>query len=360
MRQSRDEAKNSVNPWIVTGAIVGVAAMGSMLLRSLLRRRYSFRGKSVLITGGSRGLGLEIARLLAEEGAYLVIVGRDTTTLESARVELEALGGCVHPISCDVRHREEMESAVDEVVRQFGRLDVLINNAGIIQVGPFEKMTLEDYENAMATHAWGPLYAILKAVPVMRNQGGGRIINISSIGGKLGVPHLLPYVMSKFALAGLSEGLGAEASRHGIHVTTVYPGLMRTGSHVNASFKGNNKREFAWFSTAAGFPILSINARRAARQIVEACRAGKQQLVITPSARLATVAGAVTPGLVDLGMRWMDAVLPGAGSQPESGTHTGWESRSWMSPSPLTRLADGAIERNNEHRAVSGPQEKSA
>jgi NAD(P)-dependent dehydrogenase (short-subunit alcohol dehydrogenase family) len=351
MRQGRDEALSLPNPWVVAGLLCGAAVAGAVM-GSVFRRRYSFRGKSVLITGGSRGLGLEIARLLAEEGAYLTIVGRNPATLETARAELERLGGCVHVIPCDVRNREEIQSAIDEVVRQFGRLDVLINNAGIIQVGPFEKMTLDDYENAMATHAWGPLYAILKAIPQMRKQGGGRIVNVSSIGGKLGVPHLLPYVMSKFALAGLSEGLGAEVARQGIHVTTVYPGLMRTGSHVNASFKGNNRREFAWFSIAAGFPVLSINARRAARQIVEACRAGRGQLVITPSARLGTVAGAVTPSLVDFGLRWMDAVLPAAGSMPESVTHTGWQSRSWISPSKLTRLADAAIERNNEQRAA--------
>jgi NAD(P)-dependent dehydrogenase (short-subunit alcohol dehydrogenase family) len=352
MREGRDRTPSSPNPWGMAGLLLGAMAAG-VFVSSVTRRRYSFRGKSVLITGGSRGLGLEIARLLAEEGAYLVIVGRNATTLESARVELEKLGGCVHAIPCDVRNREEIQSAVDEAVRQFGRLDVLINNAGIIQAGPFEKMTLKDYENAMATHAWGPLYAMLKAVPQMRKQGGGRIVNISSIGGKLGVPHFLPYVMSKFALAGLSEGLGAEAARLGIHVTTVYPGLMRTGSHVNASFKGNNRREFAWFSIAAGFPLLSINASRAALQIVEACRAGREQIVITPTARAATVARAVTPTLVERSLRWMDAVLPAAGDTPDDAVHTGWESRSWISPSKLTRLADQAIERNNEHRAAS-------
>lgn len=348
MRQGRDEA---LNPWAVASLLCGAVVAGT-ILGAVFRRRYSFRGKSILITGASRGLGLEIARLMAEEGAQLTIVGRNAATLDKARAELENLGARVLPIPCDVRKREEVQSAVDSSIQQYGRLDVLINNAGTIQVGPFEKMTLDDYENAMATHAWGPLYAILAAVPRMQRQGGGRIVNVSSIGGKLGVPHLLPYVMSKFALAGLSEGLATELADERIRVTTVYPGLMRTGSHVNASFKGSHRSEYAWFSTAAGFPILSINARRAARQIVEACRVGREQLVITPGARLATVGGAVAPGLVDFGLRWMKALLPAAGSIPKDIAHSGWQSQSWMSPSPLTRLADEAIERNNEDRAA--------
>jgi NAD(P)-dependent dehydrogenase (short-subunit alcohol dehydrogenase family) len=351
MREGRNDALTPLSPWVFAG-LLGGGILAGALSGSFSKRRYSFHGKSVLITGGSRGLGLEISRLLSREGANLAIVGRNASTLESARAELQNLGGQVLPLPCDVRRQEEIQSAVDETVRRFGRLDVLINNAGVIQVGPFEKMTLKDYEDAMATHAWGPLYAMLQAIPHMRRQGGGRIVNVSSIGGKLGVPHLLPYVMSKFALAGLSEGLGAELARNGIRVTTVYPGLMRTGSHVNASFKGNNQREFAWFSIAAGFPVLSINAQRAARQIVEACREGREQVVITPSARMAVVAEALTPHLVELCLRWAAAALPAPGSASENASHSGWQSRSWVSPSPLTRLADEAIGRNNENLAT--------
>jgi NAD(P)-dependent dehydrogenase (short-subunit alcohol dehydrogenase family) len=306
----------------------------------------------VLITGGSRGLGLEIARVFAAEGARLAIAGRSASTLHAARTELQKTGAEVVVITCDVRNRDQVQFAVDETARRYGRIDVLVNNAGVIQVGPFDKMTLDDYENAMATHAWGPLYSILAAVPHMRKQGGGRIVNISSIGGKVPVPHLLPYVMSKFALTGLSQGIGTEVERDNIHVTTVFPGLMRTGSHVNAKFKGDHKKEFAWFSLSAGFPVISINAQRAAKQIVEACRERQEQLVITPSARLAVMASGVAPGLLEWAMRWMDYLLPASGSKPADEMHSGWESRSWRSPSVLTRLADSAIKRNNEHRAA--------
>lgn len=350
MYQDRDEA---LSPWLLGAAVLGSAVVGAMISRSSRRpQSFSFRDKAVLITGGSRGLGLEIARLLAKEGAYISLVARNASTLEFARQELDEVGHRVLTIPCDVRNQKEVERAVRETVSSFGPLDVLINNAGVIQVGPFESMTLEDYETAMQTHAWGSLYSIMAAVPHMRNRRGGRIVNIVSIGGKLGVPHLLPYVMSKFAQAGLSEALSAELARDGILVTSVYPGLMRTGSHVNALFKGDNRKEFTWFSIGAGLPVLSINARRAARQIIEACRSGAPELVVTPGARLATIAGGVSPALLKRSMRLMNSLLPTANSKTDKVSRSGWESRSSWSPSPLTKLADRVIERNNENRAV--------
>jgi NAD(P)-dependent dehydrogenase (short-subunit alcohol dehydrogenase family) len=352
MREDRDETLSAVNPWLLGAAAFAAAAAGAWIANSSRLARFSFKDKTVLITGGSRGLGLEIARLFAREGAYVALIGRNASTLEVARKELDEIGHRTVVLPCDVRNQKDVERAVRETVACFGRIDVLINNAGVIQVGPFDAMTLEDYQNAMETHAWGSLYSIMAAVPHMRNRRSGRIVNIVSIGGKVGVPHLLPYVMSKFAQAGLSEALSAELAREGILVTTVYPGLMRTGSHVNALFKGNHKKEFAWFSTGAGMPVMSINARRAAAQILEGCRNGAGEVIITPAARIATIANAVSPGLLRRGMRIMNALLPGAPTLADKASRSGWESRSLWAPSPLTTLADRAIERNNEHRAV--------
>jgi NAD(P)-dependent dehydrogenase (short-subunit alcohol dehydrogenase family) len=238
------------------------AAAALVALRTALRKNYSFRDKSVVITGGSRGLGLEMARLFAQEGAKVTLIARTKETLEKAQVELEKTGASVLAIRCDIRDRGHVEAAIADVVRHFGSVDVLVNNAGIIQVGPYDRMQLDDYEDAMATHAWGPLYMTKAVLPQMRRQGSGRIVNISSIGGKVAVPHLLPYTMSKFALTGLSQGLTAELAQDAILVTTVCPGLMRTGSHINASFKGRNRSEYAWFSISGALPLLSIDAKR--------------------------------------------------------------------------------------------------
>jgi NAD(P)-dependent dehydrogenase (short-subunit alcohol dehydrogenase family) len=347
MHQDRDE---TLMPWIF-GSLAAFA-VGALVAKSTRRPQFTFKNKTVLITGASRGLGLEIARVLAREGAYLSLVARNASTLDAARRELDEIGHRSLIIPCDVRDRKDVERAVRETVDSFGRLDALINNAGIIHVGPFESMTMQDFQSAMETHAWGSLYSMLAALPHMRTRGGGRIVNIVSIGGKVGVPHLLPYVMSKFAQAGLSEGMGAELAGENIFVTTVYPGLMRTGSHVNAVFKGNNRKEFAWFSIGAGLPLLSINAQRAARQIVEACRNRTETVVLTPAARAAEMAHALSPGAVNRGLRVINSLLPGMNSGSGTTARSGWESRSSWSPSPLTALADRAVERNNEHRAV--------
>lgn len=146
-------------------------------------------------------------------------------------------------------------------------------------------MTLKDYEDAMKTHFWGPLYAMMAVLPEMRARRAGRIVNISSIGGKVGVPHLAPYCASKFPLTGLSQALHAELATDGIKVTNVCPGLMRTGSPRNATFKGQHRAEYAWFTISDSLPFTSISAERAARQILAACKRGEAEVVLLASRR---------------------------------------------------------------------------
>src|SRR4029079_2749173 len=141
-----------------------------------------FHGKCVLITGGSRGLGLLVARELGRQGARITLAARDRTELERARDDLAARGVDAHIVRCDVSVRDEASGLIDEAIARMGRLDVLVNNAGIIQVGPLEHMPPGDFREAMSVHFWGPLHTILAAVPAMRAQGGGRIMNVSSIG----------------------------------------------------------------------------------------------------------------------------------------------------------------------------------
>src|SRR5919204_4977066 len=238
------------------------AGLGAVVAARALRRRnrLDFKDRTVVITGGSRGLGLVLAREFAAQGARLAILARDRAELERAEKHIASRGAQVLALPCDVRDRRQAQGAITRVVDHYGRIDVLVNNAGVIQVGPVEHMTIEDFEEAMAVHMWGPLYTMLAAVPSMRHQGGGRIVNIASIGGKIAVPHLLPYSASKFALVGLSDGMRAELAKHRIAVTTVCPGLMRTGSHLNANFKGRHELEFALFSLIDAWPLTSINA----------------------------------------------------------------------------------------------------
>lgn len=322
--------------------------LGARALRAA--RAIQFDGRVVVITGGSRGLGLLIARRLAREGARLALLARDADELERASVDIEEHGALPLTIACDIGDQAQAERAIRQVVQRFGRIEVLINDAGTIEVGPVEHMRLADFEKAMRVHFWGPLYLTLAALPYLRQtrDRSGRLVNISSIGGRVAVPHLVPYSASKFALTGLSDGLRAELAKDGIRVTTVLPGLMRTGSPYNAWFKGQHQAEFAWFSVLDSMPGLSKNAERAARQVVEACRHGDPELTITPQARLAIIAGAIAPSLVARTMQLMNRLLPHAGSSLGDKARSGWQSPSRWAPSLLTRLSDRASARNNE------------
>jgi NAD(P)-dependent dehydrogenase (short-subunit alcohol dehydrogenase family) len=334
--------------WAALGA--GAVFVARRVLRA--RRCIGFTDSVVVITGGSRGLGLAIARELVQEGARLVLLARDAEELQRARSALEREAGRVHTIVCDVSQAEQVESAMAEVVERFARIDVLINNAGIMQFGPLEHMDQRDFEAAMDVHLWGPFHTMMAALPCMHRQGGGRIVNISSMGGVMALPHAAPYSTSKFALVGLSDALRAELARRNIFVTTVCPSLMRTGSHVNALFKGRHAAEFAWFAIGNAFPLASVGDQRAARRIVEACRHGDAHLSIGVPARVAAIANAVFPGLTAEAMALLARLLPAPNPEGEQGdqARTGWDSSSRWAPSLLTYWSDVAVARNNEVR----------
>jgi NAD(P)-dependent dehydrogenase (short-subunit alcohol dehydrogenase family) len=329
--------------------------VGALIAAQAWRRRhpYDFQGKSVVITGGSRGLGLVMARALADEGARLTLIARDEDELDRAVADIRKRQpfADVLKVTGDVRRRYDAERAIAQAREHHGSVDVIINNAGIIQVGPVDHMTLADFEDAMNTHFWGALYMIVAALPHMRRQGAGRIVNISSIGGKIAVPHLVPYSASKFALTGLSDGLRAELAADNIVVTTVCPGLMRTGSPVNAMFKGRRPQEYAWFAISDSLPLASIDAARAARQIIDACRYGDAELVITVQAKLAVLLRSVAPELFAGAMAFTSQLLPPpAPGRDGNEARSGRESESeWADPSaPLTAPTYKAAEDNNE------------
>lgn len=303
-------------------AAVGLALGLALTARTLWRRRSAvdLAGQTALVTGGSRGLGLLLARELARAGCRIAICARDAEELARARRMLEEDEGAqVLDVVCDVSDPQQVERMVAEVLRRYGRIDILINNAGIIQVGPLAEMTRADFSRALDVMFWGVVQPTLAVLPQMRERRQGRILTISSIGGKVSVPHLLPYASAKFAAVGFSEGLRAELAREGITVTTVAPGLMRTGSHLNAVFKGRQNREFTWFSLGASLPLVSMDAERAARQIVDALRHGEAERVLSvPATLLARFHGlfpGTTANILGLVNRF---VLPKPGGDPST------------------------------------------
>ena len=330
--------------WLGAGALL----LGGWITARVIRAaQYTLRDKVALISGGSRGLGLVLARHICDQGGNVALLARDPDELSRAKADLTAHGGDVLTVQCDLLDRNQIQIAVRKVIDHFDRIDILINNAGIIEVGPLDHMTREDYDRAMRVHFWAPYELISQIVPEMRLRGGGRIVNITSIGGKVAVPHFAPYSASKFALTGFSDAVRTELARDNIMVTTVAPGLMRTGSHVNAKFKGNHGAEFAWFSASAGAPLISMAADRAARKIIAAFRRGQPSLTLTFAARGAIAGNALFPNLTGYAMKIVNRFLPKAGGEEGNRSCAGGH-LSRRAPGWLTRMADQAVARNNE------------
>jgi len=288
--------------------------------------RFSYRDKIALITGGSRGLGLEIARQICARGSNVALIARNPDELARAKTDLDRFATEVLTVQCDLLETAQIQSAVQQTLQRFGKIDILINNAGIIEIGPIEHMQLKDFDRAMRLHFWAPFILYLLVAPHMR-ANGGRIVNISSIGGRIAVPHVAAYSASKFALTGFSDAIRAELARDNIFVTTVTPGLMRTGSHVHATFKGDYAAEYKWFDWSRKIPFASISVERAARKILSACRRGKPALIMPWSAYFIIAANALFPNLTGHAMKIVNRGLPPRVSQSGNESRSGAEVR---------------------------------
>lgn len=324
---------------------------GYYLAKALVHRarHFSWQGKVAIVTGGSRGLGLVLARELAQRGARVAICARTQEDVDISVNELRALGGEVMGLACDVRDEWQVRGFAHAVLQRWGTIDLLFNVAGIMQVGPLEAMTVDDFREAMDINCFGALHTTFAVLPTMRRRGWGRIVNVASIGGKRAVPHMIPYDMSKFALVGLSTGLRTELAKDNILVTTACPSLMRTGSPRNATFKGRHREEYAWFSIGGSLPLAAISAESAAAQILRACQNGAGEVFICNSFSPPVWASQLAPTLTNEVLALVNRLLPSMGG---IGQHAafGYESESELSPSVLTSLGDAAARRNNEMR----------
>jgi len=323
---------------------LSAAAVGLFAFATTRPSRYSFKGKVVLVTGGSRGLGLVLARQLVKRGAHVGLLARDSLELARARRSISHVRS-VLLLQADVADPAQVNHAVGVMIRHFGQLDVVVNNAGVIVSAPFDDTSASDFQALLDVHLFGTLNVTRAALPYLVRRDEARIINICSIGGKIGVPHLSAYCASKFAQAGLSMVMAEELREKGICVTTVYPGLMRTGSHVNAWFKGRHEQEFAAFALAGGLPGTSMGAERAARQILAASERGVAEAVIPFTVRQISRAAALAPGTTVAAMALANRALP-----PASSRSAKQGSELPLPPAVRTavRLSERAADRNNE------------
>jgi len=298
---------------LLKGAALALVMAQAVAVAARTARGMRVAGKTALVCGASRGLGRALALELGRRGARVAICARSGEELDRVRGELVDLGVTVHSETCDLRSFAQVEELIANVTNALGPIDLLVANAATISVGPIESMHVADFDDAMEAIFKTSLNAALAVLPRMQTRRKGTIAFITSIGGKIAVPHLLPYSAAKFAEVGLAEGLRAESAKDGIHVLTVVPGLMRTGSHVHATFKGDSEKEYGWFGAGATAPgPMTIDADRAARRIASAIERGAREIVLTPAAKLAVRTHGAMPGLFELVMSLAGRFLPRA------------------------------------------------
>ncbi len=319
-------------------AFAGLASAGLLAVRFLSGQR-SFAGKVVLVCGASRGLGRAVARVFAARGAHVAVCARDAVDLADCQRELEQIArarrsgaGEIFADVCDLRDREAAALFVARASQRLGPIDVLVANAATIEVGPVEVLGVDAFERAMRDIFSSSLHPVLAALPSMRARRSGTIAFVTSIGGRLGIPHLAPYSAAKFAEVGLSEALRAEVAKDGVRVCTVVPGLMRTGSYAHARFAGDPEKEYLWFTAGATTPFVAMDADRAAHRIVAGIARGDREVVFTIPARMARRLHGWAPSLVarlsELAGRFLPAapeepvVLPREGAAVEDASHS--------------------------------------
>lgn len=340
----------------------GVGA--ALIAREIVGRatEADLHGQVALITGASRGLGLALARELADEGCRLVICGRDEATLQRSTEELQRRGAEVLAVQCDVTDRVDVERMVAQAISTFGQIDVLIANAGVIQVGQLRSAELEDFQHAMDIMYWGALYPILAVLPGMRERREGRIAVVTSIGGKISVPYLLPYNSAKFAAVGLSEGLRAELADEGIIVTTIVPGLMRTGSYLNAYFSGDAEgrdAEYRVFAPMSSLPLFTSSAESAARAFVRAIKRGSAECIYPMQYSLISRFHGLAPATTARLLGLADRLMPesGNGKTTERGMEidSDIDSAAWRMATALGRDAAEDLRQHPGPRGVPEP-----
>lgn len=271
------------------------------------------------VFGASRGLGLLLARELLRRDHVVVILARDQDTLSDAVDWLRDAhpegGDRIRALVCDVADRHQVGESVGRIEREIGPLHTVLAVAGVIDVVPTEAASIDEFLEAVSVMTLGPVHVALTALPHLRRRRTGHIGIITSIGGEVSPPHLLPYATAKFGAVGFADGLVSALQGTGVTATTVVPGLMRTGAHVAARMGGQPEKEYAWFAPAASLPLVSIDAERAARRIVDGVLAGRARVTLTPLAWLAVRARGLAPGTTARVVGLVDSVLPGPGDR---------------------------------------------
>ena len=300
---------------VAAGAGIAAALLATQAARRA--RRIDLRGRVVMITGGGRGLGRAIADECLAHGSKLAICGRDAQEIATATAALRARGADILGATCDASDPDQVNAFVQRVIDRFGRIDVLVNNAGTSYVGPAAAMRAEYMEDALRGIFWVQYYPTMAVLPHMRWQGFGRIVCISSIGGKIPVPHMSAYAAGKYALTGWAQTLAAELDAQNIAVSVIAPPPLRNGAALFSYFNGQAEKEFLWFTGMLNLPLMSTTPRRVARTVSDAARHGDPERAVSAYSWLVSRFHGLAPNLMSAILKLYNQLLPapaGAGS----------------------------------------------
>ena len=255
----------------------------------------NLEGKSAVVTGSTKGIGRAIAEALVREGANVCVSARDEGEVEQTVAGLNEIDrGRAAGAVCDVRDYEQVRALFEHAVAEFGGVDVLVNNAGVGHFGRVDEMPPETFRAVLETNLFGVFYCCRLSVPLMKQRGGGYIINISSLAGANPHPEMAAYNASKFALNAISDALRVEVAGRGISVTTVYPGTTRTAFRENSRRTKSEKR---------GWRPKGVTPERVAERIARAAEKGGRDVYVTIPDRLFVTGTMLAPGLFDLVLR---------------------------------------------------------
>lgn len=264
-----------------------------------------FFDKSVLVTGASSGIGRDVALAFGEQGARVTVLARRRTQLEELAKKINKAGGQALAIDCDVTDRAGVFSAVAQVKESFGKVDILINSAGLLISDSVEQMRPEDLEKMMTVNLFGAVNAMQAVLPLMRHAKGGNIVNISSLAGRRGMSPLGGYSATKFALVGLTEALRVELFNTGIKVSLVMPGVIDTpmahGALKHASLKGMPA-------------MMAMPARWVTWAVLAAAAFGLTEVDVPPGAAVAEKLASLFPGVTDAILSVGTKIMQSAGA----------------------------------------------
>lgn len=292
----------------ILGVLAGLGGRAALAARR--SRRIDLRGRVVVVTGGGRGLGFAISRAFLKHGCKLAICGRDGEEVAKAVASFSRGGADVFGTVCDASEPTQVDAFIAGVIDRFGAIDVLVNNAGQCFVGPAVDLRPEDVEAALRNIFWVHFYPTAAVLAHMRSRGFGRIVNITSIGGKVPIPHQAAYAVGKYAATGWSETLAVELAKEGVLVSTITPPPLKDGAPLHVHFGGDEEAEFQWFTRMLTAPWSATDADRTARAVVDAAMHGDPERAISATSWLLQRLQGLAPGVMTRLLALADRRMP--------------------------------------------------